>query len=505
MVPPNPRTEHDVAHELALLVDSVSDYAIFLLDLDGRVRTWNTGAHRLKGYTAEEIVGRHFSSFYTERDLSRNHPAEALETAIRDGRFQEEGFRVRKDGSHFWALVVITALRDEDGELTGFGKVTRDLTAQRLREDQLRMNAVELAAANTRLEGYQRLVSDIADYAILLLDPQGIVTTWNKGAERLKGWSTEQIVGQHFSTFYTEEDRQRGHPDAGLETAVREGRYEEESWRVRSDGSRFWASVIVTPLYDGGDLVGYAKVTRDLTERRAQEEALQRSNRDLEHFATAAAHDLQEPMRTISALAGLLETRYSDGLPPQGREAVAHISSGISRLQNLVDALLAYAGASQRELSSEPIDLAALVARVTEALGAAVTERQAAVQRNVAPDTAVAGDDKLVELVVQNLFSNAVKFADPDQPVVGIAAHREDDRVRVEVTDNGGGIDPADQARIFEPFQRVGGTRAAGTGVGLATCQRIVERHGGEIGVDSALGEGSRFWFTLPAAGTTGS
>jgi PAS domain S-box-containing protein len=502
MDPTAPRTEIDQAHELALLVDSVADYAIFLLDTEGNVRTWNTGANRLKGYTAEEIVGQHFSRFYTEKDLARAHPAEVLETARRTGRFEEEGWRVRKDGSHFWASVVITALYNDKGVLTGFGKVTRDLTSRRLREDQLRMNAAELAAANAGLESYQRLVSDVADYAILLLDPQGIVTTWNKGAERLKGWSAEEIVGQHFSTFYTEADRQRGHPDAELEQAIRDGRYEEEGWRVRSDATQFWANVIITPLYDDGELVGYAKVTRDLTDRRAQEEALRRTNTELEHFATAAAHDLQEPMRTISALAGLLETRYSDGLPPQGREAVAHISSGIARLQDLVDALLAYAGASQRSITAEPVDLGALVARVTEALGAAVAERHAAVQRNIGPETVVSGDAKLIELVLQNLVSNAVKFADPEAPVIGVAARRENGHVRVEITDNGGGIDPADQARIFEPFQRVGTSRAGGTGVGLATCQRIVARHGGAIGVESALGEGSRFWFTLPAAGT---
>src|SRR4051812_43744449 len=261
--------EQTGAEQLRLLVDAVVDYAIFLLDPGGRILTWNAGAARIKGYTAEEIIGQHFSRFYTAPDIARNHPAHELEIAAREGRYEEEGWRLRKDGSRFWANIVITALRDERGELLGFGKVTRDLTARRLSEEQARGQAAELLELNRDLSQFQLLVSAIRDYAIFILDPSGYVRTWNVGAEAIKGYTEPEIVGRHFSVFYTEDDRARNHPAEELERAARDSRYEEEGWRLRKDGSRFWASVVITALRnDQGILVGYAKITRDLTARR---------------------------------------------------------------------------------------------------------------------------------------------------------------------------------------------------------------------------------------------
>src|SRR3954468_23563014 len=221
-----------VAEQLRLLVDAVSEYAIFLLDRGGHIQTWNTGARRLKGYTPEEIIGRHFSIFYTQEDIARDHPANELEIAAREGRYEEEGWRLRKDGSRFWANVIITALRDEAGALVGYGKVTRDLTARREAEQQL--------------EQFRFIVAGVRDYAIFSLDPTGHILTWNAGAELIKGYRPDEVIGRHFSLFYTEEDRARDHPAEELEIAAREGRFEEEGWRVRKDGSRFWANVVMT-------------------------------------------------------------------------------------------------------------------------------------------------------------------------------------------------------------------------------------------------------------------
>jgi two-component system, cell cycle sensor histidine kinase and response regulator CckA len=249
-----------------LLVDQVRDYAMYVLDPSGLVLTWNAGAQRLKGYTASEIIGQHFSVFYLKSDVAAGKPEHGLEVARRRGRFEDEGWRVRKDGSRIWADVVITALHNEQHELVGFAKVTRDLTQRRRDEDAL-------------LEGEQRfrlLVQGVRDYAIFMLDPNGLVATWNDGAELIKGYWAEEIIGKHLSVFYPPEDVAAGKPERELEAAVRLGRVEDEGWRVRKDGSRFWASVVITALRNSsGELTGFAKVTRDLTERRARmEEAL---------------------------------------------------------------------------------------------------------------------------------------------------------------------------------------------------------------------------------------
>lgn len=248
-----------------LLVESVVDYAIFMLDADGHVATWNLGAEKIKGYKASEIVGEHFSKFYPAEDITAGKPRRELEIASSAGRVEDEGWRIRKDGSRFWANVVITALRDESGNLRGFAKVTRDLTTRRAAEEQVRQ-------AEQR---FHHLVDAVIDYAIFMLDPTGHVSTWNSGARRVKGYAVEEILGKHFSIFYTPEDQAAGKPERILEAVRRDGRYEDEGWRVRKDGSRFWANVVITSLRDEhGVPLGFAKVTRDLTVRRRAEEEL---------------------------------------------------------------------------------------------------------------------------------------------------------------------------------------------------------------------------------------
>jgi PAS domain S-box-containing protein len=497
------------AHQLALLVDSVEDYAIFMLDPDGVIVSWNRGAARIKGYAAEEIIGRHFSAFYTDEDRARDHPGDELRIASSEGRFEEEAWRVRKDGSRFWANVVITRILDESGALIGFGKITRDLTARRLREEQLRNQAADLEQANRELEQFRLLVAGVRDYAIFVLDAGGHVATWNAGAEHMKGYDAAEVVGRHFSLFYTPEDRDRGHPAEELVIAAREGRYEEEGWRVRKDGSRFWANVLITALRnDHGTLIGFAKVTRDLTERRAADEAvrrvnqeLRRTNEELQEFASAAAHDLQEPLRTISGFAELLGQRYGDELPGDARVFLDRIGVGTLRMRDLIQGFLAYAGAGTHELRRERVEIARLVAPVLDGLSGAIEERGAQVELDVDGAPAVHADPPMVEIVLQNLVSNAIKYAGDGPPLVRIAAAADGDAVRVEVSDNGIGIDPAEHAAVFESFRRVQpAPETPGTGLGLSIARRIVQRHGGRFGVESAPGQGSRFWFTLPAA-----
>ncbi len=258
-------TAHDAEVSFRLLVESVKDYAIFMLDPEGRVVTWNRGAEAIKGYRAKEIVGRHFSRFYAPEDIQARKPERALEAATTSGRFEDEGWRVRKDGSRFWASVVITAVRDGHGKLHGFVKVTRDLTERRRVEEKLRRSE----------ERSRQMVDSVTDYAILLLDTEGRVISWNSGAQRIKGYRSEEILGEHFSRFFTPEDVAAGVPAHHLKQAASVGQYEDEGWRVRKDGSRFWANSVLTAVRDEqGTLTGFAKVTRDLTERRRADEAL---------------------------------------------------------------------------------------------------------------------------------------------------------------------------------------------------------------------------------------
>jgi PAS domain S-box-containing protein len=496
------------AHELALLVDNLQDYAILLLDGEGTILTWNAGAERLEGYAAGEVIGRSFETFYTDEDRERGHPRAVLAAARADGRYEEEGWRVRRDGSRFWANVTVTAIHAEDGSLAGFGKVTRDLTDRRLAEQRLRDNAAELAASNVELEQFRRLVLGVRDYAIFLLDPGGHITTWNAGAERAKGYTAEEAVGRHFSLFYTDEDKARQHPAEELRIAAETGRYEEEGWRVRKGGSRFWANVVITALHDDhGVLLGYAKVTRDLSERRAAQQALQAANerlaatnQELDRFASVAAHDLQEPLRTIAGFSGLLRQRHSASLDEGALRYIDQITAGVDRMTRLVDDLLGYARAAQPAGGGDAV-LAGAVAAVLEELGATIAARGAEVAVTVDPGAHVRAEARDVEAVLRNLISNAVKFADAGAPRVTVASERVEGSVRVVVADNGIGIDPADRPRLFLPFQRLhSAADYEGTGLGLAIAQRVVERNRGAIGVESVVGEGSRFWFTLPAA-----
>ena len=242
-----------------LLVQSVTDYAIYMITLDGLVSSWNAGAERAKGYRADEITGRHFSVFYTEADRSRGLPGEALATTLRIGKFEGEGWRLRKDGSRFWAHVVLQPVQDESGITIGFAKITRDMTEQKTQE----------AKAKEQEQSFRLLVQSVTDYAIHMLSPEGIVNNWNAGAERATGYREEEIVGHHFSQFYMPEDRQLGLPERALATALGNGKFEGEDWRLRKDGSRFWAHVVIDPIRDEeGTLVGFAKITQDITDKK---------------------------------------------------------------------------------------------------------------------------------------------------------------------------------------------------------------------------------------------
>jgi PAS domain S-box-containing protein len=251
-----------------VFIETVRDYALLMLDPTGRVISWNPGAEAIKGYKADEIIGRNFSVFYPPESIERGLPAQELVVADREGRFEDEGWRMRKDGTRFWANVVITALRSPDGSLMGYAKVTRDLTERRRHEESLRYNELR----------FRTLVESVRDYAIYMLDPDGRVATWNAGAQQIHGFDAQEVIGSHFSRFLVADGNEVARARRELAVAGQEGRFQEEGWRTRKNGSRFWANVVITTIRDErGNLLGFSKVTRDLTERVRHESRLRES------------------------------------------------------------------------------------------------------------------------------------------------------------------------------------------------------------------------------------
>jgi PAS domain S-box-containing protein len=487
----------------SLLVDSVLDYGIFALDPGGCIVTWNPGAERLQGYKAEEIIGRHFSTFYTQPDIDRGWPERELAIAVAEGRFEDEGWRVRKDGSHFWANVVITALRGPDGRLLGFGKVTRDLTERKAGEDILRESE----------ERFRLLVSAVSDYAIFLLNPDGTVATWNAGAEQLKGYRADEIIGHHFSAFYTAEDKAAGVPQEALAQALATGRWESEGWRVRTDGTRFWANVVITSLHGAeGQHRGFAKVTRDLTERKRNDDALrgvlEREReaaarlRELDQMKTdlvaIVAHDLREPVGVIQSLLALLDDSWDTLSDQRRRDTLARVQRRTGSLSALVDDLfdLSLIESEKLEVDAVPFRLDAVATQVVDDARVLAPDREILVE---AEAVEAIGDERRTWQIVSNLVSNALKYSPGDRPVrirvgqVGREAH-------LSVEDSGAGMRVSDHDLAFERFGRLpGDSHLPGTGMGLYIARSLAEAQGGRLTVESEVGAGSTFCLELPA------
>jgi PAS domain S-box-containing protein len=482
------------ADRLRQLVDAVVDYGIFLLDATGHVASWNTGAQRIKGYAADEVIGRHFSIFYTDAARSVDWPGEELKRAAADGRFEDEGWRVRKDGTQFWANVVITALRDVDGRLAGFGKVTRDLTERRLYEEALRESE----------QRFRLLVEGVKDYAIFMLSPSGIIESWNAGAELLKGYTAEEAIGRHFSMFYQQEDLQAGMPEAELRAALKYGRAEEEGWRLRKDGSAFWANVVITPVYDGKKLLrGFTKVTRDMTDRRRLQE-LESSSRRMNEFLAMLAHELRNPLAPIRNAVTVLQLEPAPS--PMVRSSRDMIDRQLSHMTRLVDDLLD-AGrltTGKIHLRKERVLYNQVLARAAEAVRPLMDAQQHRfLAVPPASDIYVNADATRLAQVVQNLLTNAAKYT-PSGGNIELTAWVEGSSLFTAVTDNGIGISEEAISRIFELFSQGDAepsSKEGGLGIGLTLAKSLVEMHGGVLQAESAGPEqGSRFSFFIPNA-----
>jgi PAS domain S-box-containing protein len=505
---PNKRqSSNTIQHWTDKWVASVSDYSIFVISLDGRILTWNPGGTLIHGYQPDEIVGQSLDVLYTDEDRERGAPANGLEIARCTGRHDTEGWRVRKDGTTFWASVVITALHTEDGQLAAYVKIVRDMTEKK-------------AAHDAVLESERRfrmLVHGVTDYAIFMLSPEGMVTNWNSGARRIKGYTANEIIGSHFSRFYLPDDASAGLPQRGLEAAARDGRFEAEGWRVRKDGTRFWAHVVIDAIReDDGTLAGFAKITRDITERMESNRLLEDARKALFQsqkmeaigkLTGGVAHDFNNVLQVLRGNLELLERRHS--ADHWTRERLDKAIDAVERGAKLASQLLAFG--RQQPLQPVVINLGTAIRGMDDLLRRALGE-------TIEVETVVAAglwntlvDIHQLENVILNLAINA-RDAMPeggrltmelsnamldDHYVAGLSDVLVGQYVMLAVTDTGTGMTPDVVERAFEPFFTTK-AEGQGTGLGLSTAYGFVRQSGGHARIYSEVGYGTTVRVYLP-------
>ena len=485
-----------------LLVEGIADYAICLLSPDGFVTSWNSGAVRIKGYQADEIIGRHFSEFYSPEDRDLGLPQRALETAVREGKFEGEGWRIRRDRSRFWASVVMDPIRTPDGVLVGFAKITRDLTERHAAEATLRASQQQ----------FQLLVQGVTDYAIYMLRPSGHISSWNAGAERIKGYVADEVLGTHFSRFYTADDQAADEPARALAIAAKEGRYEKEGQRVRKDGTYFWANVVIDAIHaPDGTLLGFAKITRDVSAQRETRRALEEARETLfqaqkmeaiGQLTGGVAHDFNNLLMVIRGSLELLKKRLSQD--PRALHLLDNAQQGAIRGIALTQRMLAFA--HRQELKLRAIDVPALVSGMSDLILRSLASNVELELRFPATLPAVQADSNQIELALLNLVVNA-RDAMPDGGSIVIAAketqldpgpdaHRY---VCLSVIDSGEGMDAQTLARATEPFFTTKGV-GKGTGLGLAMVHGVAHQSGGRLILKSEKGQGTTAELWLPCS-----
>jgi PAS domain S-box-containing protein len=484
---------------LQLLVNAIHDYAIYMLDAVGRITTWNPGAERFKGYRADEVLGKHYELFFLPEDRAAQVPQNALRIAAREGRFETEGWRLRKDGSQFWSHVVLDAIRTTEGQLLGFAKITRDITSKKESEKALFESE----------QRFRMLVQGVKDCAIYMLNPEGYITNWNPGAERIKGYSEKEIIGQHFSRFYREAERASGEPARALRTALSEGKYECEAWRVRKDGSLFWAHVLIDPILDENGLhIGFAKITRDITDKKRMDEELKTAERALfqsqklqalGELTGGIAHDFNNLMTVIAGSADFL--RRNRDMPENKKLSyIDGIIESAERATALTSQLLTFG--RRQAINPRVLDIAERLESARELLGRTLGSKyEIAIDIPETPIT-IEVDPTQFEAAIVNAVVNA-RDAMPNGGRITLSAssERQGEKrfARISIADEGMGMPQRVQDRAFDPFfttKEVG----KGTGLGLSQIHGFATQTGGSAEIESEEGRGTTISMILPAS-----
>ena len=492
--------------EQAELLDLTHD-AVIVRNLRDEITYWNHGAEELYGWRAEEILGK-----VTHELLRTVFPEELIEIEVETrerGSWEGELMHRRRDGSVVTVSSRWVLRRDAEGNPNGILESNRDISSKREAEESRRQSEERNHLNEIR---FRLLIDAVKDYAIISLDANGLVTSWNSGAERMKGYAAEEMMGQHVSRLYRKEDIEHGQLDNELREAAAAGQVEREDWRVRKDGSQFWAEVATSALRDsGGELIGFVKIDRDITTRTAatkQIEALNleltqrvdelRSvNRELESFSSSVSHDLRAPLRHVDGFARILKEEHSAKMTPEAIRYLDRILTAATHMGQLIDDLLNLAKIGRLELRRERSQIAWLVKQAIAELPAEAKERN--IEWWVEPLPELNCDARLLKLIFANLLSNAVKFTrKQENAVIEVGSRVTDGQPTIFVRDNGVGFDMQYADKLFGVFQRLHRQEDfEGTGIGLATVQRIVRRHGGEIWAESKVNSGTTFFFTL--------
>lgn len=501
------------------LVENVKDYALILLDARGNISLWNKGAEKCYGFSAGEITGNHFSCLFPEKEVREGLPDAGLRKTREQGHFEAEGWQWKNDGSRFWACVAISSFYTNNGELEGYTVVTTDLTRMKETEERIKK----------REERYRMIVEGIKDYAIFMMDPEGNIMSWNEGAKRLKGYTEEEILGKNFSIFYPREAVDSGYPAYELKEAITHGRFEDEGLRVRKDGSLFYANVVITPLYDANEeLIGFSKVTRDLTERKKAEEKvllmnteleervqkrteelthtvseLKKINADLDNFIYTASHDLKAPVSNIEGLINTLGDILTENqlTNEEVSEILEMIRKSITRFQQTIRDLTAV-NQSQRDDRMDIIDinLRDIISDILESISHLIREAKAEITVDVNMLQPFFFSKIHIRSIIYNLLTNAIKYRSPDRPLhIRISGHSSNGECIIEVKDNGLGIKEENKEKVFHMFKRLH-DHVEGSGIGLYIVRRIVDTAGGRVEIESQEGAGTTFKVFLPVA-----
>lgn len=524
----------ETEEQLRLLVEGISDYAIFMLDREGNIASWNPGAERIMGYASEEMIGRHLSSFYTSEGVAAGTPEQELALAVEQGEHSLEGWRARKDGSRFWAAVTTAALRDSAGNLRGFAKVMRDMTERKQAEEEIRKLNTELeqrvidrtAALDAALKQERaarseadasgakvRQLLEMAPDGILIATQDGSVSFVNNKALEMFGYEPKELLGAQVETLIPERYRDAHvlhRADYAAEPRTRPMGVGLDLFGLRKDGTEFPVEIALSPTWTDGELTVTA-IIRDITERKRSEQQirslnedlrqraadLEASNKELEAFSYSVSHDLRAPLRAIDGFSSALLKHYLESLDEKAQDYLQRVRAASQRMAQLIDDILGLSRATRAEMHMQPVDLSEMSLDILSDLRKTQPDRQAEIE--VQPGLTVNGDPHLVRIAMNNLLGNAWKFTSKREVArIEVGAIEQNGERVYFVRDNGAGFSLAYADKLFSPFQRLHSeSEFPGTGIGLALVQRILRRHRGRIWAESEEEKGATFFFTL--------